>query len=51
MLATADNRAYLASCLRHPTQIQPDEWTSDTLEPLSARVEKNRQNKTYHTKI
>ena len=27
----AANRAYLASCLRHFAQIQPDGWTSDTL--------------------
>jgi len=32
--ATANNRAYLASCLRHFAQIQPYGWTSDTLGTL-----------------
>jgi len=29
------NRAYLASCLQHSTQIMPYGWTSDTLGTLS----------------
>ena len=32
--ATAYNRAYLASCLRHSAQIQPKGWTSNTLGTL-----------------
>ena len=31
MSTTLPNRAYLTSCLRHSVQIQPDDWTSDTL--------------------
>lgn len=34
MMATSYNRAYLATCLWHYAQIQPDGWTSDTLETL-----------------
>lgn len=37
--ATSDNRVYLASCLCHSAQIQPDSWTSDTLVPLYAIME------------
>jgi hypothetical protein len=33
-LALSPNKAYLASCLWHPAQIQPIGWTSDTLKPL-----------------
>jgi len=33
---TIDNRVYLASCLLHPSQIQRDGWTSDTLRTLYA---------------
>jgi len=32
--ATADNRAYLAPCLQHSAQIQPNGWTSDTFGTL-----------------
>jgi len=34
LMATSANGAYLASCLRHFAQTQPDGWTSDTLGPL-----------------
>ena len=33
--ATSHNRVYLATCLRHSAQIQPNGWTSDTLKTLS----------------
>jgi len=32
--STSADRAYLATCLRHSTQIKPDGWTSDTLGTL-----------------
>ena len=39
---TSPNRAYLATCLRHSAQIQPDGWTSDTLKTLYAIMEEER---------
>jgi len=34
-MALSPKRAYLAPCLRHSTEIQPYNWTSDTLKMLS----------------
>ena len=53
MGATSYNRAYLASCLWHFAQIQPDGWTSDTLRTLSeiARSPFERVYKTSSIKV
>ncbi len=44
--ATSYNRAYLATCLRHSTQIQPDGWTSDTLGTLDEMLTSGQKIKT-----
>lgn len=50
MLATADNMVYLATL--RSTQIFADRQKLQIYQNrYAARVEKNRQNKTYHTKI
>jgi len=42
---TLPNRVYLALCLRHSAQIQPNGWTSYTCTPLSEAVALNIENR------
>jgi hypothetical protein len=43
-LTPSPNRAYLAMCLRHPAQIQPYGWTSNTLKTLGDIVKDGGMN-------
>jgi hypothetical protein len=49
--ATSYNREYLASCLRHSAQIQPYDWTSDTLKTLDETAAKKPQSKESSQKV